>query len=352
MRTSQKKSNWKRLQDGRLNWKLFKLRADILAAVRTFFRERHFLEIEAPLMTPYPTLDSNIRSVPVSYDTGQKEALPLYLHTSPEHAMKKLMAAGADRLAFIGKVFRDGEQTKMHNGEFTMVEWYRSRADYQDIIAETADLIRYIAKNIFNTTVLNYQGQTYDLSGKWTQSEVRQLFQTYADIDIAGPVEASKLKETAQQHAIPFMADDSWETLYFRLFLTLIEPRLGHTAPEFVIDYPTSMGLMARQKCNDAEWVERTELYIAGVELANGYSELTDPVEQLNRFKADAAIKKNECGLEYPIDHELIEALYDGLPPCAGMALGLDRLIMLFLDKTDIQDVLLFPIHQFMPGTT
>jgi len=343
-----KDSNWKRLKEGRLNWEIFRKRSQIIQATRSFFEAENFLEIDAPLLTPFPTLDSNILSVPVTYQTGiENRALPLYLHSSPEHAMKKLLAAGGERLISIDRVFRDGEQTLQHNGEFTMVEWYRKNANYLDIMEDTEKLICHLAHSVFKSDEISHQGRSYSLTDPWPRRSVRELFQTFADVDLNGVPDPVTLKAACLAHAIPTQDDDTCETLYFRLFLTLIEPQLGLNGPEFVINYPASMGLMAQRQANDPQWVERAELYIGGMELANGYSELTDPAEQLSRFEADASIKYAQTGKRYPIDHELIEALSLGLPRCAGMALGLDRLIMLFLDKTDIQDVLLFPIHQY-----
>ena len=339
--------NWKRLKQGDLDWSVFSARMRVLQAVREFFVQRNFLEIEAPLMTPYPTLDANILSVPARYDDGLGRQGTLFLHSSPEHAMKKLLAAGAERIVSIGKVFRDAEQTRLHNGEFTMVEWYRSNSDYHEIMADTEALIRHVASALGRQTFLTFQERLIDLSSPWRRRTVRDLFLCHVGIDLEQAWEVEALRSAAKAHGIHTEEDDDWETLYFRLFLEKIEPYLGLGAPEFVVDYPSCMGLMAKKKKDAPLWVERAELYMGGLELSNGYSELVDPDEQLERFKADQAIKKRQTGIAYPIDNELIEALREGVPPSAGMALGLDRLIMLLLDKSHITDVLLFPIHQF-----
>ena len=141
---------------------------------------------------------------------------------------------------------------------------------------------------------------------------------------------------------------DDWVTIFFRIFLEKIEPKLGRTKPLFVMDYPAQMGMMAKRKESDPDWVERVELYIGGLELANGYSELTDPDEQQARFKEEQKLKKAEGQTDYPIDHELLSALRMGISPSAGMALGVDRLVMLMTDQTNIQNVILFPMHPWM----
>ncbi len=339
-------TNWEDLKSGKLPVSIFKLRAEILNATRIFFQQEGYLEIEAPLLTPYPTLDANISPVPVNYDTGTGESLSLFLHSSPEHVMKKLLATGEKKIVSIGKVFRNGEQTQYHNGEFTMVEWYRTDSDYQDVIRDTECLIQFILQRCFNTDMLNYQCTALNLGKVWKQSSICELFQKYVDIDLSLHPSLEELRTSAQTADVHTTDDDDWNTTWFRIFLQKIEPYIGVDAPEWIIDYPVSMGLMAQRKHDHSDFVERAELYIGGMELANGYSELIDANEQLQRFEVDKNIKLCQTGIDYIIDRELIKALGTGLPPCAGMALGLDRLIMLLMDKSDIQDVILFPIHQ------
>jgi lysyl-tRNA synthetase class 2 len=341
------KHNWQRLYDREMDWEVFQFRSQIIQAIRSFFHDRHFLEVDGPLLTPYPTLDANIHSVEtwLSDPTGKKKRF--FLHTSPEHAMKKLLAAGADRICFVGKVFRDRELTPIHNPEFTMAEWYRREATYTDIRKDTENMIYTIARQVFSTERISVQERHIDLTPPWERKTLKTLFQQYVGISLDQNLTFDALHRVAKSLAIPSDPGDTWETLFFRLFLEKIEPHLGHPKPTFVLDYPLQMGLMAKKKCNEPEWVERVELYIGGIELANGYSELLDPQEQHARFQAEKQKKQAETQQDYPIDEELLSALDVGIPPSAGIALGVDRLVMLFTGKTDIRDVLFFPCHSW-----
>ncbi len=339
--------NWYRLSQKEISWELFQVRSKILQNIRDFFNSRGFLEIDAPVLTPYPTLDNNIRSVDLDIRDFNGKSHRLFMHTSPEHAMKKLLAAGAEKIYFLGKVFRDGELTRLHNPEFTMLEWYRTNADYHDIQKETEDLIRLITDPIISDQTMNYQNSQIDLSAPWQHVTVRDLFLKHANLDLEKSDHVEDLRNTASILGIPCNPNDDWETLFFRIFLEKIEPKLGHPKPVFVMNYPARLGLMAKRKSDHPGWAERTELYIAGLELANGYSELTNPGEQMERFIQEQQKVQTVTQKSCPIDKELIEALKIGFPPSAGISLGVDRLIMLLFNKTHIQDVLLFPMHQW-----
>ena len=345
--TIHRKPNWQKLRSQEMDWSVFHLRSRIIQAVRSFFISHSYLEVDPPYLTPYPTLDSNIHSMETRFNDEAGNGHPLFLHTSPEHAMKKLLAAGADRIFFLGKVFRDRERTLLHNPEFSMVEWYRTEATYRDIQNDAQELICTIAREVLSTQHLLYQGKKIDLTPPWDSINLSDLFDQKIGIDIKEAQTLESLKEAAASCNIRFQPDDDWDTLFFRLFLEKIEPELGHPTPSFVLDYPLRMGLMAKRKEDNPEWVERVELYIAGLELANGYSELLDTEEQKRRFEEEQKKKMTELHKLYPVDTELLSALETGIPPSAGMALGVDRLVMLFTDKKDIQDVLLFPLHQW-----
>jgi len=333
--------NWQKLQQNRLDPEIFTFRASFIQHIRQFFITRGFLEIEAPQMTPWPTLDSNIESIQVLLMNSPS---PFYLHTSPEHAMKKWLASGADKIYFLGKVFRNNELSSLHNPEFTMVEWYRTNATYADIQNDTEALI-YDLSSHFHKTELSYQNINLDLTPPWKRISLSELFQEKAQIDLTSCLNKKDLHKAARESRFPCGEDDDWETLFFKIFLDRIEPGLGIPKPVFVYDYPAKLGLMAGKKADHPEWVERTELYIGSLELANGYTELTDAAEQQSRFEEEQS-KKMRNGHHYPIDEELLTAMQTGIPSCAGMALGIDRLLMLFLDKSHIEDVIYFPYHQ------
>jgi len=342
------KSNWRKLHDQELDWTLFKIRAQIIQTIRTFFQSNDFLEVEAPLLTPYPTLDSNIHSIETTLcsNTGKKQSL--YLHTSPEHSMKKLLAAGAERIFYLGKVFRDRELTRFHNPEFTMLEWYRTRATYEDIQKDTEQLVYYISQETFSKDHIDFQNDKIDLTPPWKRLTLNELFKHHLGIELDKNWDIAELRRVANTCNIHFEPDDAWDILFFRIFLEKIEPHLGFPRPTFVLDYPLQMGLMAKRKKDNPELVERVELYIGGMELANGYSELLDADEQRKRFEQEQFKKNADNDLHYPIDEELISALDMAIPPSSGIALGVDRLIMLFTNNTDIRDVLLFPVHQWL----
>jgi lysyl-tRNA synthetase class 2 len=339
------KPNWKKLRDGEMDWDLFRLRSGILDFIRQFFLQRDYLEIEAPLLTPYPTLDSHIDSIPVQVGDGRHKYQRFFLHTSPEHSMKKLIAGGASRIFFMGKVFRDNELTNLHNPEFTMLEWYRSPADYCDIALETQDLICSIFKKFIPSSQCMYNGQELDLTPPWPRVRLKDLFMDKTGIPLENALTLETLQVFAKQMRYPCSDSDDWESLFFRIYLDKVEPGLGFPKPVFIMDYPHSLSLMARRKTGDPGWVERVELYIGGLEVANGYSELLDTTEQRSRFLRERALREKQ-GKTLPLDNELLNALEVPLHPVAGIALGLDRLIMLLFNKKRIEDVILFPLHQ------
>jgi lysyl-tRNA synthetase class 2 len=341
-------SNWKKLYLGKMKWNVFFLRDQILQSIRSYFNSNHFLEVDPPYLTPYPTLDVNIQSMETIYIDESNKSIMLFLHTSPEHSMKKLLAAGMDRIYFLGKVFRNRERTSMHNPEFTMCEWYRKNSTYLHLQYDAQELILRILEKLQYSHSCEYQGQKIDFSLPWNCITVKTLFKNETGLDIDKDASLGALQEVLVASGMHFQKTDDWDTLFFRIFIEQIEPKLGFPKPTFVMDYPLSLGLMAKTKEDDPNWVERVELYIAGLEIANGYSELLDPQELEKRFLADRKKKQRETNKTYPVDTELLSAMEAEIPPSAGMAMGIDRLIMLLTNTKDIQDVLFFPIHQWL----
>ncbi len=335
--------NWRRLLDGRLDWSLFRSRHAMVRFLRDDFDNRGYLETEAPLLVPCPTLDSNIRSLTVEVASIDGLRRPFYLHTSPEYAMKKLLAAGAERLYFLGKVFRDGETTALHNPEFTMLEWYRTGVSIPDLLDETEDFIRRLAVEMTGSTSVPYGGRIVDMSPPWPRVRMADLFRASTGADLDPESGAAGLRRVASDLGVFHNPDDDWETMFMRIYMEKMEPGLGFDKPVFITDYPSCLAMNARLRADDPHWAERCELFIAGLELANGYTEITDPAEQQLRFESDLNKKRLEIGPEPPVDRELLEAMEAGLPPCAGMALGVDRLVMLLLNRRDIADVLISP---------
>jgi len=285
----------------------------LLQTVRHFFDVRQFLEVETPIRLPAPALEDYIDAEP----SGS-----WYLRTSPELHMKRLLAAGVDKLFQLGPCFRRGEYGRRHRPEFTMLEWYRAEADYLDVLADTVALVGGAAAAVSGSSChLSVAGASIDLRPPWEQLSVSEAFRRYAGVDVDS-----------------IAASDAYDQIY----VEQVEPHLGRTRPTVLIDYPLSQAALARPKPDEPQRAERWELYIAGIELANAYSELTDPQEQRRRFAATAQLRRGQGRDVYPLDTEFLAALDAGLPACAGIALGFDRLLMLLCDADCLDAVIAF----------
>jgi lysyl-tRNA synthetase class 2 len=323
-------------------------RSRILAAVRDFFGESGFVEVETPVLQVSPGLEPHLRAFgTILHEPGQSKARPLFLHTSPEFTMKKLLAAGLPRIWQLAHVFRDGERSATHHPEFSMLEWYRAGAGYEALMADCEALLRR-AQQAAGAAALSWQGRAADANQPFERLSVADAFKRHAGIDLLATTpdparpDAARLAAAAESVA-PHPGDD-WETLFFRIFLDRIEPHLGIGAPTILYDYPVSLAALSRQKPGDPRLCERFELYVCGLELANAFGELTDAREQRRRFLADQAKKQALYGETYPIDEDFLAALEHGLPDCAGIALGFDRLVMLLTGAARIEEVLWAPV--------
>jgi lysyl-tRNA synthetase class 2 len=293
-------------------------RARKIAQIRAFFEARGFLEVETPLLVPSPGLDVHLDAFAVEAVGGTR-----YLSTSPEYQMKRLLADGYPRIFQIAKAFRRDELGERHNPEFTMLEWYRAPGGVEDVMGDTEQLVAAVTRG---TLVLD--GQAHDASPPFLRMTVLEAYARFAD---------SSAEETLA------LADHE-EERFFRLLLDKVEPGiLGLARAVFLTEYPASQASLARRKPGDPRVAERFELYAGGVELCNGFGELTDPVEQRQRFERDRRTRAERGLPVYPIDEKFLAALERGLPPCAGNALGLDRLIALSCGSTRIADVMAFP---------
>jgi lysyl-tRNA synthetase class 2 len=340
-------SNWKRLRTGSLDWSVFRMRHALMRSLRAFFDGRGYLETDVSLLVPVPTLDANIASIETGVKNETGKTRRMFLHTSPEYSMKKLLAAGADRLYFLGKVFRDGECTRLHNPEFTLLEWYRTPASIADLMGETEELVSGAVAALLGSARLTVNGRSIDLRPPWQRLALPDLFLEKTGEPLDPSLDETELKRIAGKAGVPFQPDEDCETVFHRIYLDILEPGLGTNRPVFLTDYPLPLGMNAREKEGDPRWADRVELYIGGLELANGYTEITESGKQRLRFESDRRRKTLETGTVLPIDEDLLDALEIGLPPCAGFALGVDRLLMLLADKTSIQDVLWYPFHQW-----
>jgi lysyl-tRNA synthetase class 2 len=297
-------------------------RAELLSAIRGFFADRHYIEVETPALVPSPGLDLHLDAFEIKGE--MKGELPRYLTTSPEYQMKRLLAGGMPRIFQIARCFRRGELGPRHNPEFTMLEWYRAFGTFEEMIDETEALIVAMAR---------VGGSTLTLTAPFERLPVAEAFARHAGL-------------SAQQAlALALSPAEEDEERFHRLFVERVEPALAEGPPVVLVDYPVTQASLARKRPDDPRLAERFEILVGGVELCNGFGELVDPVEQRARFEDDRRRRAAQGKAVYPIDERFLGALAEGLPPCAGNALGLDRLIALCLGAATIGDVQTFPAH-------
>ncbi len=300
MKTWQKIRNDPRLREKYL------VREKVIDGMRNWFKEQGFAEVQTPVLVPVPSAEPNLEPFETQLVTGRRIKRAGYLIMSPEFSLKKLLAAGMGNVFEITRAFRNGEEVSAwHSPEFTILEWYRKEADYRKIMGDFENLF----VKIIGAEKMKYQGEEYDLSRPWPRYSCEEL-------GLMGlPEPEFNLK-----------------------FYNEIEPRLRESRkPAFVYDYPAEQASLSRKKKDDPRFAERFEVFLAGVELGNAFSELTDAAEQEARFKNELQ------GRDFGMDEDFIEALKAGLPECAGMAVGMDRVIMLAADVPTIADTLFFP---------
>ncbi len=329
-------------------------RGRILTALRAFFIERGYTEVETPGLQVSPGMEPHLIAFDTELQAPDGARRRLHLHTSPEFAMKKLLVAGAGPIFQFARVWRNGERADTHHPEFTMLEWYRPGAAYTELIGECRDLLR-VSLQAAGRETLDWRGRSTDPS-RIEVLTVVDAFRLHAGIDLDpllaadGSTDAAGMAASVDAIGVRRVEADTFEDLFFRVFLERIEPRLGHPHPTVVKDYPISMAALSRPKADDGRFAERFELYVAGLELANAFGELTDATVQEARFRADQAAKRDMLGFAYPIDVDFIAALRFGMPESAGIALGIDRLAMLACGARRIEDVLWAPVAE--PGAT
>lgn len=279
--------------------------------VRSFFKERGFLEVHTPILQQYPNLDPNVEpmEVLVKEKEGKKK---MWLHTSPEHAMKKILSKEKKDIFQICKVFRNGEWGRFHLPEFTMLEWYRINADYNLLIQDIVDLLKYLG-----------------LSGDYETVTVEKAFEEYAGVILSEEEEI--FKNNLMAYGYEFDMQEDWEALFYRVYID-VEKHLGQEKPTFLVKFPQRLAIYSKVKDG---YAERFELYIKGVEIANGWTEETDPTIIRQRMETFSR------GRDLPVDEELIKAM-ESMPPCAGCSIGLERLFMVIHNIDDIRRLIYY----------
>jgi lysyl-tRNA synthetase class 2 len=312
---------------------LLVLRARCLAAIRAFFDGQGFTEVQTPLVVHAPGLEPHLVA---------RQAGGGFLITSPEYQMKRLLAAGLERIYFLGPCWRGDEEGSHHLGEFCMLEWYQAYCSLERLMEQTEALLGYVARQVRGTTKLVYQGQAVSLSPPFRRLTFARACAELAGVDVHGVVETGELRRRAEAAGLgPFSPEEPFEAVASRVVVERVEPGLG-PGPVFLHAFPAPLAALARLQPDDPTVAERFELYAGGLELANAFGELTDPVEQRRRLEQDQAARRRAGAPVHPIDERFLGALEQGIPPAAGIALGVDRLVMLLGDAADIRQVVAF----------
>ena len=319
-------------------WANMRVRAAVLDAVRGFFRDAGFLAVETPTLARASAREEHIQLFATEYQ-GDKEAKQLYLAPSPELYMKRLLGVGFERIYQISRSYRNGEMGPQHNPEFTLIEWYRAYASYEEIMADVENLVVHVVGNVLGQSSVIREGREIGLQPPWERLSVRDAFARWAAIDLDACADAESLFRCARALGYGSASrEDSWEDLYHKILLERVEPELAKLGAVHLFDYPRQLAALAKLKESDPAVAERTEAYLGGVELSNGYTELNDPAQQRERFARGA----RPGGA--PADEAFLTAMERGIPPAGGVALGLDRLVMIVTGASRLDEVVAFPL--------
>jgi len=347
--------NWQKIKSGTELKERFLIREKVVDALRLFFKKHFFHEVETPLMVSIPGTEPYLNLFETKLQTADGREKPAYFLTSPEYAMKKLLAADLGNIFQICKAFRNQESLGgLHNPEFTILEFYRVNAKYFEVMADFENMLSFVCQSLnIDEKKFVYQGKTFDLSAPYPRFSVAELFKKYLNLneDQLFDLRAICLKALELGYDLsgfkPPSKDLAWEEVYNQLFLNEIEPKLAEfNQPVIVYDYPAPQTALARKTEKDSRFAERFEVYLAGMELGNAFGELIDAALQKEGLEADLLLRRELGKKPQPIDEDFIDALESGLPECSGMAVGVDRLVMLFSDVDNIDDVLLFPASE------
>jgi lysyl-tRNA synthetase class 2 len=323
------------------------VRGRMQAALRRWFEAERFMEVETSALQVSPGNETHLHAFATELVAPDGARRPLYLHTSPEFACKKLLAAGEQRIFTFAPVFRNRERGALHHPAFTMLEWYRAGERYEHLMDDCGALLR-IAGDALGIGTLRFGDRVADPLAPPERLTVAEAFSRYAGIDLLGTLGGSAsdcgaLAASADAAGIRVAADDTWGDIFSRVLVEKIEPNLGNGRATLLIEYPAHLAALARPKASDPRVAERFELYACGVELANAFGELTDPNLQRRRLEAEMAEKQRIYGERYPVDEDFLAALAH-MPPASGAALGFDRLVMLATGAARIEQVIWTPV--------
>lgn len=341
-------SEWWRPEVHRDRRGLLLARGRVQAAIRGYLSGEDFLEVDPCALQVSPGNEAHLHGFATSAIGNDGEARQMYLHTSPEFAMKKLLAAGETRIHAFAHVWRNRERGALHSPEFTMLEWYRVGQDYTVLMQDVAQMAR-LAAEAAGTPLLRYRDRSCDPFAEAERLSVAEGFARYAGIDLLatldddGAPDAIALAAQMRAQGLPFAPDDTWSDMLSRVLVDKVEPHLGHGRLTILDRYPAAEAALARRTPDDPRVAERFEVYACGVELANGFGELTNPDEQRRRFHAEMDEKARIYGERYPIDEDFLAALAL-MPAASGIALGFDRLVMLATAAPRIDDVIWTPV--------
>jgi len=316
---------------------LFRKRTKIISALRRFFDDNDFMEVETPVMQP---MYGGAAARPFTTFHNQLKQ-DLFLRISFELYLKRLLVGGYERVYEIGRDFRNEGVDATHNPEFTQLEFYAAYWDYHDVMDFTQRMLVYIAERVFGTTGVSYQDNQIELSGSWTKITLRDAIKNFAEIDYMEYPTAEKLAKAIRSIGGEASPDASWGQLIDKLLGDFVEPRL--IQPTFVIDYPRDISPLAKGVPDDPLHVERFEYFIGGMEMGNAFTEINDPIEQRKRFEEMQQLYQEDDEDAHPVDEDYIRAMRYGMPPNGGFGTGVDRIVMLFTNQTTIREVLLFP---------
>lgn len=333
-------STWLDLRDNPRLKKIYEDRVEIIKSIRDFFWSQGFLETDVPQAVHYPGQEPYLNPIPLTFHDPYGQGQQFYLHTSPEYALKKLLAAGFKKIFSITKCFRDYESFGgNHNTEFTMIEWYRAPGTYRDFMDDMEALFKYVGEKVRCDT-LRYKDKAIKVNQPWLRKSMKEVWREYLDADLDTLLEFDALAKFAKAKEYSVDAADEYEDVFFKLFLNEIEQKLGFDAPTFIYDYPKQMCSLSRTSAIDPRYAERVECYVAGLELCNGFGELTNANEQRARLEADQELRRKLGKPTWPIDEDFIAALQSGMPDAGGVALGVDRMVVLFTGAKDINEVI------------